>query len=259
MKYNNIGLAKLEILNKLNESCFDHNLIEENNDIFSDYMKVIRKSPILQLEFKVYSDIEGKHIDNELLIKEYIDKHIELFETYTLEEIQAARTKLKPFLTENIDVDNDKVKLYNAIDILITESLKVGNDVDADGAHEAFTLVFNHIKTPRESFLTEDVEVEPMDEQVVEIAVNKFNEKYSNLAEDDAKLLKSLINADSKEKESLLETYKSETLSILEGINNDGDKSKMDKAIQKIKEMVYDGKTVDDNIISLHGFKKELL
>jgi len=259
MKNINIGLAKLGILNKLNESGFDHNLIEESNDSFLNYMKVIRKSPILQLEFKIYSDIEDKHIKNDILIKEYIDKHIELFEIYSLKEIQAERAKLKPFISENIDDDSDKVKLYNAIDMLITESLKVGNEVDVDGAHEAFTLVFNHIKTPKKSSLTEDVDVETMDEQVIEIAVDKFNEKYSNLAEDDGELLKTLINATPKEKEDLLETYKTETLTILETVGDEDDKAKMVKAVQKIKEMVFNGKTVDDNIISLHGFKKELL
>jgi len=265
MKNVNIGIANLIVSTKLNESYFNDKLITESKKTAFDFLNVVKKSPVLQLEFKVYNNIEGKHIENELLAKEYIDSHVELFEVYSIEEIEAEHAKLQKFLQEDIipeitnaNYDLNRIDLYNAIDTLITESLKSTDKIDVDKLHESFTLVFNHVKTPREVQL-EKVDVEPLTEDVLEIAVGKFNEKYANLDESDRELLKTLIKTKTRDKKALLETYKTETLSMLEGINKDNVQDNIEKAIQKIKEMVYDRKNVDDNIIGLHELKKELL
>ena len=265
MKNVNIGIANLIISNKLKESYFNDKLIVESKKVAFDFFDVVKKSPILQLEFKVYNNIETKHIENELFAKDYLDNNIKLFEVYTIEEIEAERQKLNEFLTENViatiteaDYNLEKVGLYDAINTLITESLKVSDDVDVDAIHESFTLDFNHIKEPKK-VLVENVDVQPLNEDVIEIAVGKFNEKYASLDESDRGLLRTLIKSTTKEKKTLLETSKTETLTILEGINKENVQDNIAKAIQKIKEMVYNGKTVDDNIIGLHEFRKELL
>jgi len=264
MKNVNIGVANLIICNKLNESYLNNEILDESRKTATKLLDIVKKSPILQLEFKVYNNIQNKIVENEVLAKEYIDKHIELFEVYTLEEIEAERKKLQEFLTEEVlgtiteaNYDLEKIDLYNAIDTLVTESLKNSEDVDVDELHEAFTFVFNHVRSPK--VLTENVEAEPVNEEVIEIAVDKFNEKYASLDENDKELLKTLIKADWRKKKTLLETYKTETLEILEGIDKDNVQDNIKKAIDKIKEMVYDKKTVDDNIIGLHELKKELL
>jgi hypothetical protein len=257
MKNVNIGIANLIVSNKLKESYFNENLIGESKKIAFDFFGVVKSSPVLQLEFKVFNNMETKHIENDQIATRYIDNNIKLFEVYTIEEIDAERAKLKPFIGESvIPVDDERVKLYNAIDALINESLKISDEVDVDNIHESFTFVLNHIKSPKKELL-ENVDVEPLNEDVLEIAVGKFNEKYASLDESDKELLKTLIKANWREKKELLETYKTETLTILEGINDYQDH--ITKAIQKIKEMIYDKKTVDNNIIGLHEFKKELL
>lgn len=259
MKNVNIGIANLIISNKLQESYFNDKLIIESKKIAFDFFEVIKSSPILQLEFKVFNSIEGKHIENELFAKEYVDNNIKLFEVYTLDEIETERAKLNDFISEDIlPVNDEKIELYNAINTLITESLKVSDEIDVDSIHESFTYVFNHIKTPKKALL-ENVDVELINEDVIEIAVEKFNEKYSSLDESDRNLLRILIKSTTKEKKIILETYKTETLTILEGIDKDNVQDNITKAIQKIKEMAYSKKNVDDNIIGLHGLKKELL
>ena len=74
--------------------------------------------------------------------------------------------------------------------------------------------------------------------------------------------MKKLIKSNSKEKQELLETYKSDCLTILEGVSKneaDNKNTKIANAIRKIKEMKHNAKTINDDIISLHEFKKELL
>jgi len=260
MKNANIGTANLVISKKLKESYFNDNLLEESKKLTTDFFNVVKNSPILQLEFKVFSNLENKHIDNELVATRYIDNNIKLFDVYTIAEIDAEREKLNEFIQGgSIVAGLEKAVLYNAIDCLITESLNDYDKIDVDAVHESFTLVLNHIKEPKKKELFENVDVKPIDEDVIEIAVDKFNEKYESLNEEDKNLLKILIKSSDEEKQVLLETYKTESLTILEGVTKDSAKDSIAKAIQKIKEMVYKKENVDDNIISLHELKKELL
>jgi len=272
MENTNIGIANLVISNRLKESYFNHELIEESKKLTMDFFDVIKTSPILQLEFKVFNNLENKNIDNELIATRYIDNNIKLFEVYTIAEIDAERLKLNAFLLEHVvpklteaSYDLKRIDLYNAIDTLITESLNDYDKVNVDNIHDSFEIVLNHIKTPKIQTLVENHEVKSVDENVIEIAINKFNEKYDTLNESDKNLLKRLIKSTDEEKQILLEEYKTDCLTILEGTDKSKYEEKFAKAIQRIKEMSYKTNTlefsrrIDDDIIGLHDLKKGLL
>ena len=106
MKNVNIGIVNLIISNKLNESYFNDKLIGESKKVAFNFLDVVKSSPILQLEFKVYNNIENKHIENELLAKEYVDDNVKVFEIYTLEEIEVEHEKLNKFLILSSRKDN---------------------------------------------------------------------------------------------------------------------------------------------------------
>jgi len=260
MKNTNIGIVNLIISNRLKESYFNDALLEESKKLAFNFFDIIKNSPILQLEFKVFNNMENKHIENDLAATRYIDNNIKLFEVYTIDEIIEERKRVASIISENnISLDENKVKLYNAIDDLIMESLTNYDEIDVDSIHESFEVVLNHIKQPKRGVMLEDININDINEDVIEIAVDKFNEKYDMLNEDDKNLLKILIKSSNEEKKSLLESYKSETISILENINKENTKDKVAIAIQKIKEMAYKIDNVEDNIINLHELKRELL
>jgi vacuolar-type H+-ATPase subunit H len=266
MKSTNIGIANLVVSNRLKESYFNNEMIEESKKLTTDFFSVVKSSPILQLEFKVFNSLENKTIENEVVATRYIDNNIKLFEVYTLREIELERGKMNQFLLENVtphikdaDYDLDRIKLYEAIDTLITELLNDYDKVNVDNIHESFETVLNHIKTPKKHALTESKETEYVDDNIIEIAINKFNEKYDSLNEDDRYLLKRLVKSTDKEKQELLEEYKTECLSILESVRKDSIEEKILKTIQKIKEMKHNSQTVDDDIIGLHDLKRGLL
>ena len=262
MENANIGVANLIVSNKLKNSYFDSKLIEESKKIAFDFFDVIKNSPILQLEFKVFNNIENKHIDNDLIATRYIDSNIKLFEVYTINEIESERNKLSKFINEHVnndEIDTKKIKLYMAIDNLIKESLNDYSDINVDAIHESFELILNHIKSPKSvSTINENV-AEDINEDVIEIAVDKFNEKYKMLNEDDRNLIKTLINSNENEKKAILETYKTESIAILENSNNDGVKEKINAAITKINEIKFSIDTVNNDIINLHELKKGLI
>jgi len=260
MKSINIGIVNLIVSKKLKDAYFSNALIEESKQLTNDFFNVVKSSPILQLEFKVFNNIENKHIENDLVATRYIDNNIKLFEVYTLREIEAEHEKLKSFLTEDVQVNDGRVELYVAIGNLIKESLSNNNDIDVDDIHESFTLVLNHVKTAKKTLLESvNIEADAVSEDVIEIAVNKFNERYESLSEDDRSLFQKLVKYDDIDKQNLLEEYKAENLILLEGVNKDTIKDNITKAIQKIKEMKFNQQTVDDDIIGLHELRKGIL
>jgi hypothetical protein len=259
MKNTNIGIANLVVSKKLKDSYFNNSLTEESKKLTTDFFTIVKNSPILQLEFKVFNNIENKSIENDLAATRYIDNNIKLFEVYTIQEIDTEREKLNSFLKEGSVNDSlEKVKLYNAIDNLITGSLNDYDKIDVDNIHESFEMVLNHIRTQKKQ-LVENKEIKSVNEEVIEIAINKFNEKYDSLDENDKSLLIKLIKSNDDEKQALLEEYKNESLVILERLSKNDIEDKIAKTIKKIREMKYGTKTVDDDIISLHDLKKGLL
>jgi|ERR1035437_196364 hypothetical protein len=258
MKNINIGIVNLVVSKKLKDAYFSNSLIKESKELTNDFFDVLKNSPILQLEFKVFNNIENKHIENDLVATRYIDNNIKLFEVWTLQEVEKEHDKLKSFLTEDIQVDDNKVQLYIAIGNLIKESLNNYDVVDVDNIHESFTLVLDHIKNTKQN-LTESVDTDLINEDVIEIAVNKFNTRYESLADGDKSLLQKLIRYDKNEKANLLEEYRKEDLNLLESINKETVNDVKIQAIQKIKEMKFNPETADDDIIGLHELKKDLL
>lgn len=257
----NIGIIKQMLMNKLESTLTNPKpkLINESNDKFRKFVDVIKESPILQLEFKVFTNLESKFIDNDLAASRYIDNNINLFEIYTIEEIEAEHEKLKSFINESIE-NNERTELYESIYTLIRESVINKTDADVDKVHEAYSLVLNHIKQPKVNFLG-NIEDDTINEEVLKIAVEKYNQKYADMNESDKGLLQKLIKFNEAEKNELFESYKSELINLLENTECSDDKEteNVNKAITKINEMKYDVSTVDENIINLHEFKSDLL
>ena len=146
MKLINVGVANLYISDKLKMSYFDSDYINESKKSANEFLEVIKNSPILTLEFKIFNNIENKEIDNDLVATRYIDNNIKLFEIFTVDEINNEHKKLSKFINKKIKLDEEKVKLYNSITNLIIESVSDTENIDVDQIHESFTHVLTHIK-----------------------------------------------------------------------------------------------------------------
>lgn len=258
MESTNIGIVNLIISNQLKDSYFNDNLMTESKNLVKEFFEIVKDSPILTLEFRVFSNIENKCIENELLASRYIDNNVKLFEIYTVSEIEKEHEKLSAFINEDVQLDDKRVKLYNSIFTLIKESLSNYEKVSVDNIHDSFDYVLNHIRKPK-SKQTLGEGYDDINEDIIEIAINKFNEKYEMLSEEDRVLLKKLTEYSNSEKSVLLEEYKKEIVSILEDVEKNKIEDKVAKTIQKINEMSFKEETINDNIISLYELKKGLL
>ena len=258
----NIGIINMIIANKIKNSYLTNESLTESKQYAQNLLVTIKNSPILQLEFEVYNNLNSKYIENESLATRYIDNNIKLFETYTIDELETEHNKLKDFvktnsLTEGVTIAGEKTVLFNAIDYLIKESLNIPNQINVNKVHESYTTVLNHLMTPKNKVLNvEDIEM--VNEEIIEIATNKFNQKYGQLDGDSKKLFQTLIKSTDEEKKSLLETYKAEGLAVLQNLNKENVKENVTRAIKKINEMKYNKENIDNDIIDLYELKRGL-
>lgn len=256
MKYINTGIVNLIINDILKKSIIDKKIITESKLLIYNYLDLLKNSPILQLEYKVYNNIENKYIENDLLASKYIDNNIKLFEIYTINEIKNEHNKLNEIISNNkIPIDKTKIDLYNSINILIYESLKNNNDVNVNKMHDAFEYVLNYIKTPK---IIENNKFININENIIKLAVNKFNRKYSNLNKEDINFIKILIENNDNKKIQLLNDIKQKTINLLEDIQKTDSNDNIEKTINKIKSLEYNTNTYIKDILNLYELKLNL-
>ena len=266
----NLGIIKSIILGKLNEAYFNKKISKQADDLTADFIETVKSSPVLQLEMRVFDNIENKYIDSDVLATRYIDSCLNLFENTTINEFRNANNKLNKLLKENVDSKANNIKLYNAIYSLIEQTL-LKHDADVDLLHESFTTVLEYVKTNNKiNVINENIKnSEIMDEFVIKMAIDKFNEKYSEvLTEDDRKIIKTLSTANTADKISLFEDYKNKNLEIIKNLKvEDEDNEKVKEAlinrinenIDAINKMTFDEKQADDQILKLYELNKNLL
>ncbi len=258
----NVGNITLIVSEKLKKAFFGNTNINESSDVSKRFMDVVKSSPLLQLEFKVFNALDSKHINDDFTATRFIDNNIKLFETYTVKELTNERKKLSSFVDESVKIDEKKKALYDSINNLIMESLAPSDEVNVDVVHEAFSHILTHIKTPldkRTDILVESMNIDKINNDIIEIAIRKFNDKYSDLNEDDKNLLVTLIKSSDSEKKELFETYKTEAINLLGKIDDPTAFEKRDAVLEKVNGITYDPKLVNESIIKLHELKMGLL
>ena len=224
-------------------------------------MNIVKNSPFLQLEYKVFDRLENKNIPNDIGATRYIDNNLSLFEGYSKEQIDREHNKIKHFIDESVAlVDNEKYNLYVAIGNLIYETLDKSNP-DVDLIHDSFTTVLNHIK--KDKIVKEEKTIElPKEingERLIEVALDKFYKKYENLSESEVDLIKTIVTSKDSERKFMFEGLKNENISLLEGSKKDGIEDKIHETIDKIKKMEYKDDSSIKDILSLHTLKTNMV
>jgi len=258
----NVGLVKMIILEKLNESLLNEKSLNTLKEDISKFCDIVNNSPILQLEYKLFDNLENKHVDSDIIATRYIDNNIKLFEKYSIDDINIEHNKLLEFVNDdNLHIiDNNKIRINESIHNLIIESNIKNSDPNIDLLHESFINVLNYLKKDINinNVISENNNTDNLNNSIVEIAINKFNDKFDELGNEDKDLFKSLVKSTKEEKKSIFEKYKSDIKVILENANNIEIKDRIDESISKIDKMEYNNKTINDDIITLFELNKAL-
>lgn len=241
--------------------CIVENFINKQNDDNSavEIMGIIKESPILSKEYIVYKNIENKSITNDYLASNYIGSNISLFDGVKYSDFLNEHAKLDKY---NIDivVDENKLKLYESIHNLITETTTKKGIKAVDKIYESFEYVLNFLKT--NEIISESIEdqseneIDGFEELYLINLVEKYNLKYETLGTKENNILHSLvIESTSENKKTLFESLKSETINKVIGLKNnttsDSEVIKINETVSKLEGYIYEDETYLENSIKI--------
>lgn len=259
----NIGIAKAIVVNKITNELVLESKIDSNKDSTIKLVETIKKYPYLINEFNVINNIENAHIENEILATKFIDHNLKLVENFNINEINEAYNSLKSFVNndEILNIDENKINLYNSISTLIIESVKKIEESDIKKIHRSYENILSYLKTnineTDENYsinLLENVDID----QLIEIATKKYNEKYSSLDENEKRIVITAVNGSDGDKKELFEQFKNDNINTLKTIESNGIEDKINEAIDKLNKMTYSNDNFVENMKELYALNRSL-
>ena len=258
---NNIGIIKAFISNRLKNDFVKTGSLNESKELTNSFYSIIKNSPILKTQLNVFNNLENKSINNDVIATRYIDENISIFNRFTKEEVLNENKKLENYQIDGFECNNSK--LYESIFNLILHNTKSDDLPNVDQIHESFVIVLDHIKTEKNEIINESNGIDFnyihfSSEEVIGLALKKFNEKYNNLDESERKILYAMTFGDDSEKQNVFESLKSESLELLENVDKHGIQDKINETIERINSMKFSNEDCIKNTISLYELKKNL-
>lgn len=210
----NFGEIKYTYNSLLAESI--SNNISDGKVAFKKYIKTIKENAILKTQFDIYYNLENKIESDAWRAYSYVNECLSLMDSFSKKEIKEINNKLNEsdFIKKSkINIDENKSKLYSAIDTLINSNKSSSN---IDKLFEAKLTIVDYIVNNKKD--TNIVEGYGLPNSVLsEIAIEKFNEQYVDLTESEKEVISVSVDSDDTKKEELyIKTIKE----CLELVNN---------------------------------------
>lgn len=231
----------------------------EKRELFKEYVRAIKNDEILKAQFLVYDNIENKIEENEHRATEFVKANIDVLKKYTKEQIAEANVKLAtPILVEQElpESENELAQLHEDITTLIfTES----NADNVDEIVESLVGIVDYIK--ENEIVEENDNVGLPTSVLANIAVDKFNERYSELNEDEKDVLKRIIESDDEGKKEIFESLSRECIDLVDQNLVESDIETKEKLLQvkdRILRLEYDSNSFVTDVSRLIELKGDL-
>ena len=224
----------------------------------NEVSNLIKNNKVLKEQFNIYNSIcNKKNVSNP---ESYVDGVLEYVSKLNINknDIRKANEKLIDLIESNanvnklLDIDDDTLKLYEDIEFMLTNKKSI-NNIDE----------YNKIKNSLVEKFDRDNKNKPDNNTVdesYETSLSEITEKYKDLTDDEIKLIEGIISSD-KDKSSLFEEYKSETIgNIDEAIKSasDGDKEQWLNIKEALSEKKYNKDSLIDDILKFVEIQKEI-
>lgn len=235
------------------------NLNNRNGKKFiNEVSNLIKTNKVLKEQFNIYNSIcNKKNVSNP---ESYVDGVLECISKLNLNksDIRKANEKLIDLIESNtnvnklLNIDDDTLKLYEAIDFILTNKKSINNIDEYNKIKDSLIEKFdrdNKDKTDNDTV-----------NENYETSLSEMTEKYKDLTDDEIKLIEDIISSD-KDKSSLFEEYKSETIGeIDETIKkaSEEDKEQWLNIKETLSEKKYNKDTLIDDVLKFVEIQKEI-
>ena len=153
----------------------------------------------------------------------------------------------------------ENIELYDHIDILVNTK-KTATSLDT--LHKSLNFIKDKMVREEINEIEEYETINLPPSVLSKMAVNRFNSKYSNITEDEKKILKSVLNGTDKNKEEVYNTLKIECIDLIDNKLNEeidlGLKDKMLKVKDKLLRMSYNPDEYVKDIDKVYELKKSV-
>ena len=235
------------------------NLNNRNGKKFiNEVSNLIKTNKVLKEQFNIYNSICNKK--NVSDPESYVDGVLECISKLNINksDIRKANEKLIDLIESNtnvnklLNIDDDTLKLYEAIDFVLTNKKSINNIDEYNKIKDSLVEKFdrdNKDKTDNDTV-----------NEKYETSLSEMTEKYKDLTDDEIKLIEDIISSD-KDKSSLFEEYKSETIGdIDETIKkaSEEDKEQWLNIKETLSEKKYNKDTLIDDVLKFVEIQKEI-
>ena len=194
--------------NKFTEIYVESHIKGDTNgkELYRKFLKVLKESETLKSYFIVYKNLENKTISNEFEANEYIKENLNVLDKFRGDKSIVSETQKLINLLENNDfevVDETPSDFNKSLHILTTKDKNLNN---VDSIHEAKVSLVKHLMEDKNEIdddsdlVRENIDVN----KFLNIATEKYNEKYSTLSEEERKIIKTIREGDDSEKKEML-------------------------------------------------------
>ena len=214
-------------------------------NLFNTYLKTIKESKILKTQYMIYKNISSKSETNDLKVQEYVKENINLMSKFSTKDIKKANDDLLKLIGEGsklLELDYEVKELHENINNFLTLS-RSKNANNISELVESYSYIVDYIKS------NEPKDTEPLvSEAVGRLAVDKFNEKYSDISEDERSIIKTIIESDTSGKEVAFKNVVVECIDLIDDQLKESDIETKDKLL-KVKDKLLRMSYNKDNFI----------
>lgn len=262
----NFGTIKDIFTEKLIESYTSQD--DNGKILYKNFLKILKESETLKTAFIVFKNIESKTINNEVIAIEYLKECISLFDKFRGDKSLKSETKKLLSLLEGYDIEylTKKTKpLHESLQNLITTKKDLSN---LEKIHEDKTNVIQWLVKEKDVINEDDKEyyvrenINP--QKFLNIAVEKFNEKYKDsLTEEEKNILKVLRENDEEKNKTLVSDLVRETIELVNDyLSNYSDNFTVKSKLLETKDVIYKMLETNDSssekILKLYDLKSNL-
>lgn len=213
------GKIKKKILENITNS-----FMENQSGEVKDIIKTVMKNKDLKEMYLLYEDIENKHIDDQVIAEEYVEKLSSILKNKNkdiskiLEELDS---KLDGIDVKDINIEDSDV--YSILDILSEDDSLLNLDKKITAKKNLKTFLLQKKEKNEKVDLPKIVN----ENMLFAVLANNFNSSYTNLlSEEDKKEFKQIMSLNEKDLNNKVKELKESIVSkvdslILESNNNE--------------------------------------
>lgn len=262
----NFGTLKDIFTEKLIESYTSED--KKGKILYKKFLKILKESETLKTAFIVFKNIENKTFVNEASAIEYLKESVSLFDKFRGEKSLPTECKKLVSLLESYEVDykNKEIKkIHQKLQTLITTEKNIHT---LDKLQESKDVLVNWLISKKE-LVNEDGEdfyirknIDP--KKFLNVAVEKFNEKYKDSLTEEEKNILKVLREDNKEKIKtlVLELVKENISLVNQYLEENSDNITIKTKLLETKDVIYriaeNNDSFNENVLKLYELKKSI-